>query len=310
MVKRLLITGVTGFLGSNLARELFKSGFQVIALKRASSNLWRCNDFIDKITWVNCDSINDAVPELIRLRPEILIHTAWSGVKASDRDNWNEQEKNLQFLVSLLGIAKDTGVSRIISLGSQSEYGLFEGSVDEDHQCYPNSAYGAAKLSALILLRAFAEQHHIEWYWIRLFSVFGPGEDKNWLIPSTISNLLDKKQMKLTPCEQKYDYLFVKDFVSGIRKVVENGENRSGIYNMATGESIKLKSILTFLEERISPQKKILQIGALPYRLHQTMNMQGNSDLFFQTFNFKPEYSVFDGLEETIEYFELKRANE
>lgn len=303
-MKKLLITGPTGFLGSNLTGELVSKGYQIIGLKRSLSNLWRCREFCDKITWVNCDNLSEAAAELVSLKPDILIHTAWNGVKASERDNWYEQEKNLSFFVTLLEIIKKTGVTKIISLGSQAEYGAFEVSVDEGYTCNPNSAYGAVKLCASTLLKAFSEQNNIDWYWIRLFSVFGPGEDKNWLIPSAIYNLLEKKEMKLTACEQKYDYLYVKDFVSGIIKILENDQNKSGIYNMSGGKSISLKDILAFLEDSISPVRKILQIGALPYRPNQIMNMEGNSELFFRTFNFKPIYDVFDGLTETIKYYE------
>jgi nucleoside-diphosphate-sugar epimerase len=308
-MKIILITGATGFLGSHIAEELTNQGFKVVALKRSTSNLWRCNSFNNQIKWINCDNLNDAEPEIIKCKPEILIHAAWSGVKASDRDNWSEQEKNLSFLVSLLEIAKKTKISKIIALGSQAEYGSFEGSINEDYPCKPNSAYGANKVCASILVKSFAEQNKIDWYWIRLFSVFGPREEKNWLIPATINNLLKKKEMELTPCEQRYDYLFSKDFAAGILSIVKSSNNISGIYNLTSGESMKIKDILSYLENRIAPQQKLLQIGTLPYRPDQVMHMQGNSDLFFQSFNFKLTYSIYEGLEDTINYYLTQRVN-
>jgi nucleoside-diphosphate-sugar epimerase len=309
-MKTILITGATGFLGSHIAEELVKQGFQVIALKRSTSNLWRCNDFNDQIHWITSDNINDVEQEIINCKPTILIHAAWDGVKASDRNNWIKQETNLSFLVSLLEIAKKTKILKIIALGSQAEYGSFEGSIDEDYPCNPNSAYGANKVCASILLKSFAEQNKIDWYWIRLFSVFGPREEKNWLIPATINNLLKKKVMALTHCEQQYDYLFTKDFAAGILSVVKSSTNISGIYNMTSGESMKIKDILSFLENRIAPQQRLLQIGALPYRPDQVMHMQGNSDRFFQSFNFRSTYSVNEGLEETINYYKTLSNNE
>jgi len=309
-MKTILITGATGFLGSHIAEELINQGYNVIALKRSTSNLWRCNGFNDQIKWINCDSLVDAEPEIIKCDPDLFIHAAWNGVKATDRDNWNDQEKNLSFLVSLLEIVKKTNIKKIIALGSQAEYGNFEGSVDENYPCNPTSAYGANKICASILLKSFAELNQIDWYWIRTFSVFGPREEKNWLIPATINNLLEKKEMKLTPCEQKYDYLFTKDFATGILSIVKNDSTISGIYNMSSGQSIKLKDILTYLENKLSPKQKLLQIGASPYRPHQVMHMEGNSKKFFQSFNFQPEHSIYQGLEETLSYYNLKRENE
>ena len=92
-MKTILITGATGFLGSHIAEELINQGFNVIALKRSTSNLWRCNGFSDKIKWIYSDNLINAEPEIIKCNPDILIHAAWNGVKAIDRDSWNEQEK-------------------------------------------------------------------------------------------------------------------------------------------------------------------------------------------------------------------------
>lgn len=309
-MKKILLTGITGFLGSHIAEELVNQEYSIMALKRESSNIWRCKNFRDKVTWIDSDNLNDTESAIIDFKPEILVHAAWNGVKASERDNWQEQQKNLFFLVSLLEISKKAGIKKVLALGTQAEYGIFTGMVDEKEACNPNSAYGAAKLCASVLLKTFAEQNSLDWYWLRIFSVFGPGEEKNWLIPAAINNLLENKEMALTPCEQKYDYLFTRDFVSGIMSVIRCTGNKSGIYNMASGKSIKLKEILEFLEKRLSPDKNLLKFGALSYRPGQVMDMKGNSGLFYNTFGFKPEYRVFDGLEETMNFFINQRNYE
>lgn len=306
-MRSILITGASGFLGSHIAENLINEGYKVIALKRHSSNLWRCKDFIDQIIWFNIEDINKVIPEIIRYKPDLLIHAAWDGVNAEHRDNWIEQEKNLFLLISLLDIVKITGISRVVALGSQAEYGKFEGEVNEDYQCNPINAYGANKLCASILLKSFAEQNMINWYWIRLFSVFGPREEQNWLIPSTIKNLLSKNEMALTPCNQRYDYLYAKDFASGINCIIKKEDGKSGVYNLSSGTSTKLKDILVFLEDKLSQNQKLLKFGELNYRPNQVMHMQGDSNRFFKTFEFKPSININIGLEETIKYYINKK---
>jgi len=309
-MKTILITGATGFLGSHIAEGLVRQKYKVVATKRKLSSMNRANDFREKVTWIDSDDEIILEKEILKYNPDILIHAAWGGVKADDRNNWSEQGKNLSFLLSLFNIIKKTKISKIISLGSQAEYGKFEGIIDEEYPCNPNSAYGAIKVSSSILLKSFAEQNNIEWYWIRLFSVFGPGEDLDWLIPSAINNLITKRVMSLTLCEQKYDYLYIKDFVRGILAVIQSNNNYSDVYNFSSGKSIELKEILTYLENKLSPRKKLLAFGEFPYRANQVMHMQGNSDKFFQTFNFKPNYSIFEGLEETVKYYKNLDQNE
>jgi len=309
-MKKILITGASGFLGSSIVGELIKNGYKVSALKRSKSDLWRCADFIHNVNWIDCDNLSDVESEIINYEPNILIHSAWGGVKSYDRENWIEQEKNLSFFVYLLEVSKRAGIKKIVALGSQAEYGTYKGVVDEFCPCNPNSAYGTIKLCAYTILKSFALENEIDWYWIRLFSIFGPGEDKNWLIPSVIENLLGKKEMKLTGCDQKYDYLYLKDFTSGIMSLINCSKSKSGVYNLSSGTSISIKEILIYLESRLSPDKKLLEIGALPYRSNQIMHMEGNSELFFRSFNFSPIYKISVGLEETLNYYLMQKKND
>lgn len=305
----IVISGASGFLGSHIAENLINEGYNIIALKRYSSNLWRCKDFADKIKWFNIEDIDKVITEIISYKPDLFIHTAWNGVSAENRDNWVEQEKNLFLLISFLDLVKITGISRVIALGSQAEYGKFEGEVNEDHQCNPINAYGANKLCASILLKSFAEQNMIKWYWIRLFSVFGPREEQNWLIPSTIRNLLINNEMALTQCNQRYDYLYAKDFATGIHSIIKKEDAKPGVYNMSSGRSTMLKDILVFLENRLSPNQKLLKFGEINYRPNQVMHMQGDSNRFFKTFEFNPPPNIYIGLEETIKYYKSKNIN-
>jgi len=302
-LKTILITGATGFLGSHLASALVKEKFNVVALKRKTSSISRCNGFGEKITWINIEETNELKKRISEFQPEILIHAAWSGVKASERDNREGQEININFLSSLLETIKGSSVKKIIAFGSQAEYGKFEGAIDENQPCRPDSVYGETKLKTLQLLKEFSENHKKEWYWLRLFSVYGPGEDKSWLIPSTINNLISGSEMKLSPCEQRYDYIYVKDFADGIIRVVNKKENESGVFNFSSGQSISIKDIVTFLENKLAPGKGILKIGALPYRSGQVMHMQSISDKFFRTFDFCPAHTIYKGLEETSDWY-------
>ncbi|HLP06139.1 MAG TPA: NAD(P)-dependent oxidoreductase [Paludibacter sp.] len=302
-MKTVLLTGATGFLGSHIAEELVKRGFKVVCLKRNTSNTWRCKAFTHLLHWLSYENINDITSNIIEHNPDILIHAAWNGVKAADRDDWDEQEKNYVFFAQLLEIINQTKVAKIIGLGSQAEYGSFNGAVNEDYPLNPNTAYGAAKVKVSALLKSYAEKNKVDWYWTRLFSIYGPKEDANWLIPATIKNLIEQSEMPLTACEQSYDYLFVKDFVEGIRKVADCKQNLSGTYNLSSNKSLKIKEILSFLENKLAAGKKLLLFGALPYRDNQVMHMQGNSGKFYRTFDFSPEHNMENGLNKTIEYY-------
>jgi nucleoside-diphosphate-sugar epimerase len=72
-MKTILVTGASGYLGSHVVEELVNGNFKVVALKRKSTNLWRCDCFADKVHWINCDNMGSAEIDIIRNDPDILI---------------------------------------------------------------------------------------------------------------------------------------------------------------------------------------------------------------------------------------------
>jgi nucleoside-diphosphate-sugar epimerase len=270
--KRVLITGISGFLGSQIAQNLIDNGFELVALKRQSSNIKRCNDFKENVIWIEVNE--NWEQEVIGLKPQIIIHSAWEGVGAKDRDNWHVQTNNLQLVIKLLSIAKDVKIDKFISFGSQAEYGHFSGVIDEDYKLDPKTAYGLNKYFCSQIIKVFCEQNNIDWYWLRLFSFFGEKENDNWFIPTLIKNILENKSMDMTPGEQRYAYMYIGDLANIICNLIKSSAN-SGIYNLSSKNSISLKEVVDKIIKIIKPLKSQVNFGAIPYRDGQPMLIQG-----------------------------------
>ena len=97
MTKSILITGITGFLGSHIAEKFLLEGFNVIGLKRSNSDTWRNEEYINNVDWVNIDE-SDWKSKIIHYKPSIIIHAAWSGVTSHSRDSIVLQIENLKSL--------------------------------------------------------------------------------------------------------------------------------------------------------------------------------------------------------------------
>jgi nucleoside-diphosphate-sugar epimerase len=275
MHKRILITGISGFLGSQIAKQLISQGNKLIATKRPSSDLWRCEDYLNKITWININEDNWQV-KILEFNPEIIIHTAWSGVSAADRDNWDIQFSNINFTLSLLQIAKQCDVIKFIGFGSQAEYGFFSGFIDENYPLNPNSAYGSSKIAISQIINNFCSINKINWHWFRLFSFFGEFENNNWFIPTLIDKISSLQKMDMTPGEQKYAYMYVGDLARIIGKTVEV-DISSGIYNISSSSAISLIELTNKILEIIKPDVSQINFGAIPYRPNQSMHIQGSN---------------------------------
>lgn len=298
-MKKILITGVTGFLGSHICREIIAGGnCEILALIRENSNLSKISDFKDEILLLKIDNDNWE-NQIIQFQPEEIIHLAWSGVSSKDRDNWETQYSNLDFTIKLLELAKKVNSKRFIGFGSQAEYGVFSGVVEEERELCPTTAYGASKTVVAKTIELFCKQNNIDWVWFRLFSFFGEGEELNWFIPTLVKNVYLEKEMEMTPGEQRYGYMYVQDLAKIILNVL-NTSISSGVYNLSSDSAYSLKSIVQKINNILKPNQNRIVFGAIPYRKNQPMLIQGNNSKLKKEIDF--EETNFDLNLESVVY--------
>ncbi len=295
---KIFVTGGTGFMGSHVCRVLIQAGHSLVCLKRKSSSLKRCADFQERVQWIDHD-IPDWIQTVIAIKPQTIVHCAWAGVTAADRDDWNVQGSNIAFFLELMRIGELASIKQFITFGSQAEYGAINGRVNEEYPEWPITAYGTAKLACLKMLEGFIRRRPMSYVWLRLFSIYGPGEGAQWFIPNLIRQMKNGQPLELTGCEQRYDYLHALDLASAVLAVVNQPE-KSGVFNLTSNSSVPLKQVVQSLKEYTGYGPEPV-FGALPYRPGQSMHMERDSTKFYQTFAFKPQISLVDGLRNLID---------
>lgn len=296
---KIFCTGATGFIGSYLVKRLISCDNELMCMKRNTSKLDRVEDVKNRIRWINHDK--NWENKVLEFRPDVIFNLAWDGVASAQRVVWDEQISNIKMQQELLNIALECGTRKIIGVGSQSEYGEFEKKIDENYPVSPKTAYAAAKVGALTILKTFCEINNIDWYWFRLFPIFGPGESSVWLIPTLIKNMCTSDHMDLTPGQQKLPYLYVGECANAIASA-SLVEGKCGIYNVCSNNSISLKELVSMIRDKVNPAFK-LNFGAQSYRYGQTMYMEGDTTKIRKNlYNLKTD--DFDQrLNETIEYY-------
>ena len=235
-----MLTGATGFIGSYLAEALVAQGYEVAATRRGQSDPWRVAAVDSQLTWINLDT-SDWEQQLLAWQAEYFVHSAWLGVGVGQRDDWQSQLINLTFTMQLLQLLAQGPLKKVVILGSQAEYGAFDGRIDETYPTRPTAAYGAVKLATLSLVQAYCQANGLEWYWLRVFAVFGPREDNHWFVSFVAGSLLRRESPNLTGCEQRYDYLFAPDLARAIVQTLPAATGLSGIYNIGANHATSLK---------------------------------------------------------------------
>ena len=305
---KVFVTGITGFLGSNIAKYLVKSGHKIIATYRATSSRDNCISFLNQVEWILQTNDGSWIEEVVKFTPNIVIHAAWFGVDNTNRNDLAFQLSNIIFLKETLIIAQRSNSEKFIGLGSQAEYGLINGIVSEDCLLNPTSSYSRAKIICSEIVKHFCKFHKIDWYWLRLFSFYGEGESENWLIPSFIKKILLGEEIDLTPGEQKYSYLYALDLGVAVNFIIAK-KGLSGIYNISSNNLISIKELLLTIKGKIN-NLTILNFGKIPYRENQSMRIQGDCSKFISEFG-DFEVSEFDqSINNTIEYFKAKYKNQ
>jgi len=289
---KIFLTGATGFIGSYIGSALSEAGHELLCLRRKTSDLRRCSAYAEKVSWTDSDS------EWAAWRPQAIVHAAWSGVTAAERDDDKLQAANVDFFSRLLRTSAAAGTKRFVALGSAAEYGRINGRVSEEHPCQPVCAYGKAKLACLNLLEDFAAKDNLVYAWLRLFSTYGPGQGEAWFMPGLLKQLRAGQAPRLTLCEQRYDYLHVEDIAAGVAAVLD-GPETSGVFNLGSNTSVPLKEIARRLQQ-LSGSREEPVFGALAYRPDQSMRLEGDSTKFYATFGFAPRFTLEQGLRDFV----------
>lgn len=292
-MKRVIVTGATSFIGVHLVGSLIERGYYVYALIRPDSrNKSRLP--IDKhlnIVELEMDEYS-SIPSFIK-EAEYFYHLAWDGVRSIKRDNVIIQQNNYRCSLTLINVARKMNCKRFIGIGSQAEYGELNGEITENYPCKPVTEYGKAKLKTYTELAQIAESNRIEFVWARLFSVYGEYDYQGSLIMSCIEKMRNNENVLLTACNQKWDYLHVKDAVSALIMLLEKPDV-SGIYNIASGENRELKSYVEEIKEIIGAES-VLEYGAISNQARKMINLKPNVEKL-RNIGWNPSISFSEGI--------------
>jgi nucleoside-diphosphate-sugar epimerase len=296
---KIAVTGAGGFLGAAVCAAALRAGHEVVATAR-QPDPDRLKPLGDAIARRTLDVLDSSAVEamLSDERPNVVIHSAWAGLTREQR-NGPGQLLQLEACCRLVQAAGRCGVRKVVGIGSQAEYGPTPGRTGEETLPQPNTLYGVTKLAAGLIGRQLAATAGIDFAWLRLFAVYGPGDNANWLIPSTIAALASADAPRLTPGTQYVDYLYIDDAAAAVLAVATNAE-ANGIFNLASGTAVPVGTIVERLRDLVRPGLN-LTFGEIPFAADQPLHIEGAIDRLRQATGWEPTISIERGLELTVE---------
>ena len=223
-MKRAIITGATGAVGTALIKELISHNIEVLVFCREGSKRNVQIPSHELVTIKYC-ALNEleTVQNDTGKNYDVFYHFAWAGTTGAARNDMYLQNQNVRYALDAVAAAKRFGCQLFIGAGSQAEYGRVEGLLRPDTPTFPEMGYGIGKLCAGQMTREYAHQLGMEHIWVRILSVYGPNDGTQSMVMSTILKLKNGEVPEFTKGEQLWDYLYSGDAANAFRLLGEKG---------------------------------------------------------------------------------------
>lgn len=295
-MKRILVTGGSGFVGSHLCGHLRTRGYDVHATFRRQAPEPRDSH----VTWHHWHGDEDEFARIARTaRPDIVIHAAARAMPSRDLREFPSQYRETVQPCLAVALGASTDVELLMFLGSCEEYGAGPAPAVETQALHAMSPYGWAKISAYHGARAVCESKGVSWCWLRPYLVFGPGQLGDRLIPTTIQRCLHAQEVPLTAGEQTRDFVYVPDLCSMIGRVIEQPRRAVGqVLNLCSGQPRTIHDVASTIQRIVG--HGTVRLGMLPYRANEAMQFYGSPARYEALFG-HPATTPFEmALRETV----------
>lgn len=298
-MKRAIVTGATGAIGTALISELVANGVETLVFcrKGSSRNQRIINHPLVKIKYCALDELKTVQNDTGNTY-DVFYHFAWEGTKGSGRNDMYLQNQNVKYALDAVSAAKRFGCIRFIGAGSQAEYGRVEGSLKPDTPTFPETGYGIAKLCAGQMTRELAKQLDMDHIWVRVLSVYGPNDCYDSMVMSTINKLRDGEVPRFTKGEQMWDYLYSGDAARAFSLLGDLGRNGK-TYVLGSGVARPLVEYITEIRDIVAPGSK-LDIGAIPYDQRQVMYLRADVSELEKDTGWRSKVPFSEGIQKTI----------
>lgn len=294
MKKKAIVTGATGFVGSNLCRKLIKENWEVSIITRKNSDYLNIEDIKENLNIFEYDrNIETLIGFFKENNGDVVFHLASLFIAEHNiKDVDKLIESNLKFGLHILEAMKESKIKLLINTGTSWQHYN-----NEDYN--PVCLYAATKEAFEKLIKYYVEAEGIRAITLKLFDTYGETDKRPKLI-----NLLNKfadegTELNMSPGEQGLDLVHIDDVVEGFIKayeyLMENKLLNYEIFGIATGRAVQLKELINIFESGSGKKIKV-NWGGREYRTREVMNL-------WNDYNFLPNWKAKINLEEGIKRY-------
>jgi UDP-glucose 4-epimerase len=259
-MKRVIITGANGFLGSTFIHKLVEKQICVVAIARTFTNEKVPDSvYIQRIetTYDSMESLYDVIP---KEEYDAFYHFAWQGVNGLDKMDPIVQLKNVEMTINCASVAKRLGCKKYLCAGTIAEQAMK--SIEHLKNASGGMMYGVVKHCTRLVLETYCKNLGLDFVWMQFSNIYGPCNKTGNLVSYTLDELARGREPTFGPADQPYDFIFVEDLIEAVFRLGEKRTNNN-FYFIGSGEPKLLKEYL-FDIGRIMGKTDLIKIGVRP----------------------------------------------
>ena len=294
------ITGISSFVGSNLAIKFAEKGVTVIGLLSKPLNLYGdirkkrlqlCQEKGVDFYVLNLIDKKNIIDFFKKYKVDYFIHhAAW--VKDANSINFDLQEAlsvNVKPLRTLYEELSNSCAKGIIITGTNAEYGNKDIGCNELDICMPTTQYGLSKLCMTLTSYQLFQEYKLPTRIARIFNPIGALDNPKKLLPSVIHQINSNKKFDLSSCLQKRDFIYIGDLIDGYISLLNDLYRKDfDIFNLSSGEAFTVKELLEVFAKNMGKDISLLNFGALDMRAGEPMISYGNNQKAIDILSWKP----------------------
>ncbi|MCF7907801.1 MAG: SDR family NAD(P)-dependent oxidoreductase [Candidatus Omnitrophica bacterium] len=312
--KKVFVTGAGGFIGSHLCECLVKLGAKVKAMAEYNS--------LGRWGWLDYSSLHDEMDiflgdirdrdstrEAVKGQDMVFHLAALIGIPYSYIAPASYIETNIAGTLNLLQAAREYDIECFLQTSTSETYGTAQYTpIDEKHQLQGQSPYSASKIGADKMAESFYRSFKVPVVTVRPFNTYGPRQSARAVIPTIITQILEKDKVCIGSLAPRRDLTYVQDIALAFIGAAQAGKSAFGeVFNVGSGKSISIGELAQVIAKLIGKEVPVeSSCQRIRPEASEVMLLMADSSKAKKIFGWEPSLSLEEGLKKTIEWFKDK----